>query len=109
MATTTTTKTKQPIKEAKWQGSMKTAVMVRQQIAARWGEEEAERYDPTQNCFTFNTWRAKGYKVKKGEKALRSFTLVTRGGEATEDGEMEGGARYPKGVCLFYHLQVEKM
>lgn len=96
---------KEPRPEAEWQGSQKTAQLVRAQIAERWGEEEAEKYHPQKNCFTFNTWRAKGYRVKKGEKAIRSFTLVTGEGEDGEDGCVN---RYPKNVCLFFYLQVEK-
>lgn len=98
--------------QARWQGSLKTALIVRSQIAERWGEEEADKYDPEVNCFTFNTWRAKGYRVKKGEKALRSFTLIHKGGESDDNGEngaaQESGSTYPKSVCLFYVLQVEK-
>lgn len=90
--------------QAKWQGSLKTCQLIKQQIAERWGDEEAEKYDPDVNCFTFNAWRAKGYHVKKGEKALRSFTLVDK--PATDEQE---AARYPKGVALFYYLQVEPM
>lgn len=93
--------------QSRWSGSAKTASAIRAQIAERWGEEEAEKYDPETNCFTFNTWRAKGYKVKRGEKALRSYTFVE---ERDTDGDvMDGNAtRYPKNVCLFYILQVEK-
>lgn len=103
------TTAKKPIQEAKWQGSLKTVQLVRSQIAERWGEEEAERYNPETNCFTYNTWRAKGYHVKKGEKALCSFTLVTKFGEQDEHGTaQDGGEKFPKGVYLFYYLQVEK-
>jgi hypothetical protein len=91
--------------ESHWQGSLKTAVLIRGQIAERWGEQEAENYDPTKNCFTFNTWRAKGYKVKKGEKALRSYTIIAE--HSGEEGDDEVIARHLKGVCLFYYLQVE--
>jgi hypothetical protein len=103
------TTVKKPIQESHWQGSQKTVLMVRNQIAERWGEEEAEKYDPETNCFTYNTWRAKGYFVKKGEKALRSFTLVKAPGIADIAGATEeSGPTYPKSVCLFYYLQVEK-
>jgi len=101
--------------QSHWQGSVKTALMVKAQIAERWGEQEAEKYNPEANCFTFNTWRAKGFKVKKGEKALRSYTFVASQ-SAEPDGllvngdeqEEQAGGSYLKGVCLFYYLQVEK-
>jgi hypothetical protein len=93
-----------------WKGSTRTAGMIAHEIAARWGEEEVKKYDPDLNCFTFRGWQERGYRVKKGEKALRSFTFIP-GLEETkkEDGTTKHTARgYLKGVCLFYILQVEK-
>jgi len=92
---------------AQWKGSEKTADAVRSVIAKRWGEEEANNYDPTKNCFTFQTWKAKGYHVKKGEKAIRSMTLVEATDSQTQDGEEQKTVRYPKAVSLFYIKQVE--
>jgi antirestriction protein ArdC len=99
---------------AHWRGSEKTADAVREEIAKRWGEAEAERYDPMKNCFTFQTWQALGYRVKKGEKAIRSMTYVEakdRQDEAEKDkkdGEEQEVRKYPKTVYLFYIRQVEK-
>ena len=98
-----------PRPESHWQGSLRTFTLIKAQIAERWGEAEAENYNPKTNCFTFQTWKQRGYHVKRGEKALRSFTIVTEHGEQDEDGTaQDGGARYPKGVFLFYIKQVEK-
>jgi hypothetical protein len=36
-----------------WKGSINTAETVKKQILARWGEEEANNYDPKSNCLTF--------------------------------------------------------
>src|SRR5438034_3751529 len=95
--------TQQVYVPAQWKGSIKTADAVRQEIAKRWGDEEAEKYDPLANCFTFKTWLTKGYVVKKGEKAIRSMTLVE-----VEDTSEKGEKRtYPKTVFLFYIRQVE--
>src|SRR2546430_10262496 len=91
---------------AQWKGSLKTADAVRQEIAQRWGEEEAANYHPLTNCFTFKTWLTKGYHVKKGEKAIRSRTIVEVKDEASEKGEEK--RTYPKTVYLFYVKQVEK-
>lgn len=88
---------------AHWKGSEQTASHVRQEIANRWGDEEAENYDPLANCFTFRTWRSKGYHVKKGEKGIRSITF-----KEVEDQETKEKKRYPKTVSLFYQRQVEK-
>lgn len=95
--------TQQAYVPAQWKGSVKTADAVRQEIARRWGEEEAENYHPLENCFTFQTWLTKGYHVKKGEKAIRSITLK----EVTDE-ETNEIKKYPKTVFLFYIKQVEK-
>ena len=90
---------------SQWKGSLNTAEHVRQEIALRWGIEEAEKYNPLTNCFTFQAWLEKGYSVKKGETAIRSYTLK----EVTEE---ENGKpvkrRYFKTCYLFFYLQVEK-
>src|SRR5271157_378764 len=88
-----------------WKGSLNTADAVRQVIAERWGEEEAKGYNPMLNCFTFKTWWAKGFVVKRGEKAIKSYTL--KAATVEENGE-EVQKKYFKPVCLFYYLQVER-
>jgi len=90
---------------SEWKGSLETADHVRQEIAKRWGEEEAEKYNPLANCFTFRTWLAKGYSVKKGEKGILSFTVKEV--PTKEDGKRVI-KRYYKKVYLFYILQVEE-
>lgn len=92
-----------------WRGSEKTAEIVREEIAKRWGEKEAKQYDPVKNCFTYQTWKALGYQVRKGEKAIRSMTLVEvkdEEGQNKTDGEEV--RKYPKTVYLFYKTQVKK-
>jgi hypothetical protein len=102
----------QPV--AQWRGSVKTADAVREEIAKRWGEKEAEQYDPLKNCFTLQTWNTLGYRVKKGEKAIRSITYVEAkdSGNTEEqdkqEGEEQAVRKYPKTVYLFYKTQVEK-
>lgn len=93
----------QPMSE--WKGSLQTADHVREEIRARWGDEEAEKYNPLTNCFTYNTWRQKGYTVKSGEHGIRSFTIKTVTVE--EDGKPVE-KRYAKTCYLFYYLQVSK-
>jgi N-terminal domain of anti-restriction factor ArdC len=105
----TQTQTQTPT--AVWQGSQATYSAVYSQIAERWGNEEADKYDPRKNCFTFQTWKQKGYHIKKGEKALRSYTYVKQQEIVTSDAgnaQLVTTARYPKNVCLFFYLQVEK-
>jgi hypothetical protein len=97
---------------AHWRGSEKTADAVREEIASRWGDDEAKQYDPLTNCFTIGTWNQLGYRVKKGEKAIRSVTYVE--GKDQPDTDADGDEQVPdvrtyrKTVYLFYRTQVEK-
>src|SRR5437763_15205187 len=93
---------------AHWKGSQKTAEAVRQEIAARWGAQEAKNYDPTKNCFTFKTWKAKGYFVKKVEKAIQLVTLIEVKDPNTDEEEKQEKRTYPKTVYLLYIKQIEK-
>ena len=93
-----------------WKGSDKTAA-VREEIAKRWGEEEAQQYNPLTNCFTLKIWNKLGYRVKKGEKAIRSLTYVEAKDQEEKEvtvGEEAEARKYPKTVYLFYRTQVEK-
>jgi hypothetical protein len=69
------------------------------------------KYDSLTNCFTIQTWNTLGYRVKKGEKAIRSITYV-EGTDQTEhadaNAEEPDVRTYPKTVYLFYRTQVEK-
>lgn len=86
-----------------YKGSVVTKKMVSEQIASRWGQDEVANYDANSNCATYKTWLSAGYRVKKGEKALKSVTYV----EVDDDnGEKR---KYPKTVNLFYIRQVEKI
>ena len=86
-----------------WKGSVNTAENVRKQILERWGQEEANQYDPKSNCLTFKQWIEHGYRVKKGEKAIKSFTMIE---QKDEKGEVI--RKFAKTVNLFYIHQVEK-
>ncbi|OIN89315.1 hypothetical protein AUJ40_02135 [Candidatus Berkelbacteria bacterium CG1_02_42_45] len=86
-----------------WTGSEATSDIVRKQILARWGEAEAKNYDPKSNCLTFNRWLENGFKVKAGEKAIKSFIVIEK---KDKDGVVV--SKYPKSINLFYFLQVEE-
>ena len=85
-------------------GSPKTYDLVAQQIEKRWGRKEKELYDPYQNTLTFARWLSLGYRVKAGEKALVSTTVIT---EKDEHGKPV--KKVPRKVFLFYYKQVEKI
>lgn len=87
-----------------WKGSEITSDLVRKQILARFGEEDANNYDPKSNCLTYNRWLEMGYQVKKGEKALQSFIIIER-----KDKDGTTVRKYPKRVHLFYIKQVEQV
>lgn len=87
-----------------WTGSEITSDLVRKQIIDRWGQEEADNYDPKSNCLTFNRWLENGYKVRKGESAIKSFIVIE---QKNEKGEVV--RKYPKTINLFYIRQVDKI
>lgn len=86
-------------------GSEKTYALVAQQIEKKYGKKEVENYDPYRNTLTFSRWLSLGYRVKPGEKALVSNTVVE---EKDEDGQPTK-KRIPRKVFLFYYKQVEKV
>ncbi len=85
-----------------WTGSETTESLVRKQISTRWGTEEAERYNPKANCLTIKKWNESGYRVKKGEKALKSYIVIEK-----KDKKGEVVSKYPKQINLFYQKQVK--
>ncbi len=88
-------------KISNYRGSTVTAKLVAEEINRRWGAEEAKAYDPYRNCLTFKQWSELNYKVKKGERSIRSVTFVN---ELDESGNKLRS--YPKTVHLFYRTQV---
>ena len=90
--------------QSNWTGSETTSNIVRKQIFDRWGAEEADKYDPKSNCLTFRSWINNGYRVKKGEKAIKSYIVIEK-----KDKEVEVISKYPKSINLFYIKQVEKI
>lgn len=90
--------------KSSWTGSELTSDLVRKQIFNRWGTEEADNYDPKSNCLTFKSWLQNGYRVKKGEKAIKSFIVIEK-----KDKAGVVVSRYPKRINLFYIRQVESL
>jgi len=89
-------------KLSNYTGSQQTALAVKEEIQRRWGHEEAQNYDPFTNCRTFRQWLDMGYKVRRGERSIRSRTFVEK-----KDEQGNVLYTYPKTVHLFYHTQVE--
>lgn len=86
-----------------YKGSQKTFELVADQIKKRFGESEASNYNPYSNCLSFKSWLERGYRVRRGEKAIKSITFIEK---KEADGSIK---KYPKTVNLFYYLQVEKI
>ena len=86
-----------------YKNSQETLALVSEQIVSRWGQAELKNYDPFHNARTFQSWLKLGFKVRKGEKALRSITYVE-----TKDNECNVLKKYRRPVFLFYYRQVEK-
>lgn len=85
-------------------GSETTYKMVSDQIKERYGEKAFADFNPKTNCRTYKCWLEQGYRVRRGERALRSITYVKVENEAGEVVKC-----YPRTVNLFYYLQVEKI
>jgi len=85
-----------------YQGSEATYNDVRSQLLERFGKKVAEGYKPTENCAPFSVWAQAGFRVKKGEKALKSVTFIESKDEAT--GEIK---KIKRTVNLFHRCQVE--
>lgn len=86
-----------------YSGSEKTYEFVAKQISERYGEDEVKNYDPYKNCLTFKQWLENGYRVKRGEKSLKSITVIEK---TNKEGKI---TKFPKTVHLFYRLQAEKV
>ena len=89
-----------PVSE--YRGSSLTRSLAEEEIEKRWGKSELKNYDPYHNARTFQSWLKCGYKVRRGEKAIRSITYVeTR----DADGNVLKCIKRP--CFLFYVRQVE--
>ena len=87
-----------------YRGSEKTYEMVKEQTRERWGDELADEFDPYTDCMPLVSWTAYGYRVRKGEKALKSVTYVE---VKNEKEEIVRTIR--RSINLFHHCQVLKV
>jgi len=89
-------------KVSNYQGSEKTRDAVAAQIVAKYGQAELENYNPENSALPYSRWLSLGYRVKKGETALKSITMV-------EKKDLKGAVinKYPRTVNLFYYKSVE--
>ena len=67
----------------------------------------ADQAEPYVNVLTLKAWNQRGYRVKKGEKAIRVFTQVPIT-EKDDSGEEKIVGHRPARACVFALPQVEK-
>ena len=85
-----------------YKGSEVTREMVKEEIERRYGAEEIASYDPYKNARTFSSWLSLGFRVKNGEKAIKSFSIIE-----VKDAEGLVTKKIRRMVNLFYVKQVE--
>lgn len=92
-----------------YKGSSSTAARVQAQIRARFGDIAAANYNPKVNCMTVARWYSYGYKVRKGEKSLKSLTYYTMEEIDKKTKKPTGKmVTVPRSINLFFITQVEK-
>ena len=87
-----------------WKGSAQTAEIVRDQEKTLYGSAAAESFDPRYDARPFAQWLNIGFRVKSGEKALKSFVILE---EKDEDGKVI--KKHVRKVNLFHCNQVERV
>lgn len=60
----------------KGQKEMDKPVTIKELIAERFSQADADAYIPYGNCFDYQGWKQRGYTVKRGQKALQLVTIV---------------------------------
>jgi len=87
-----------------YRGSENTAKMVREEIRKRYGDQAAKEYNPFFTTRTYRDWSRINYRVKPGEKAIKSIVVLE------EKDDLGNVIRtYPKIISLFHLLQVERL
>lgn len=85
-----------------YRGSEATRSMIEDQIREKYGESELKNYDPHYSARTFHSWLKLGFKVRKGEKALKSITFIE-----TKDANGNILKKIKRPCFIFYYRQVE--
>ncbi len=70
--------------------------------------EWANQCQPYVNVLTLNAWNRRGYRVRKGEKAIRVSTMLPVWKDDTEKGEKVQVGTRPGKAYVFALPQVEK-
>lgn len=70
--------------------------------------EFADQCEPYVNVLTLRAWNQRGYRVKKGEKAIRVAALIPVWKEDKDTGEKKQVGNRGGTACVFALPQVEK-
>jgi hypothetical protein len=70
--------------------------------------EWASQCEPYVNVLTLPAWNQRGYRVKKGEKAIRVATMIPVWKDDDDKGEKVQVGTRPATACVFALPQVEK-
>lgn len=68
------------------------------------GDECADTFNPHTDAMPLVSWASYGYRVRKGEKALKSITYLE-----TKDDDGEIVKKIRRSINLFHKRQVEKI
>ena len=86
-----------------YRGSKNTYALVKEQLQKKYGSKVANSFDPKKDVMTYRLWEHFGFRVKKGEKALKSFTFI----DVEDEDEKEKKIR--REINLFHRKQVEQI
>ena len=87
--------------ESTWRGSERTAEQMREQVKERFGEKVAKEYDPVRHVMTLRQWGRFGIRVRSGESALKTYTVIETD---EETGEVK---RVRRSLPVFHYLQTD--
>ena len=87
--------------------SIVNAKVVQEAVAKRF-PEWADKCEPYVNVLTLRAWNQRGYRVRKGEKAIRISTMVPVWKDDTEIGEKVQVGTRPGKAFVFALPQVDK-
>lgn len=86
-----------------YKGSEATKSLAEKFIREKYGEVEIKNMDCFHNLRTYNSWKKLGYKIIKGERALKSYTFMSE----DKEGKLQLRKYYRRPVFLWYYRQVE--
>lgn len=87
--------------ESTWRGSEKTAEQMRQQVKERFGDKAAKEYDAKRHVMSLKQWGRFGIKIKAGETALKTYTVIENDDETGE------AKRVRRSIPVFHYLQTD--